>query len=130
MPLQLKLWSATRRGVAATEQKLQVPHGGKLVNLMLAESAKEQAVSSCTKELELSDRNACDVELLCVGCAPVHMYFNKPACTSCMAVAALQQYHTGMHESSSTRNICWECALLSGGRLVRTSGPSHHWRVS
>jgi len=53
--------------VAATEQKLQVPHGGKLVNLMLADSAKEQAVASCTRELELSDRNACDVELLCVG---------------------------------------------------------------
>ncbi|EIE21437.1 ATP sulfurylase [Coccomyxa subellipsoidea C-169] len=53
--------------VATTEQKLQVPHGGKLVNLMLADSAKEQAVASCSKELELSDRNACDVELLCVG---------------------------------------------------------------
>lgn len=55
--------------MAATEQKQQVPHGGKLVDLMLADSAKEQAVASCTKELELSDRNACDVELLCVGCA-------------------------------------------------------------
>jgi sulfate adenylyltransferase len=53
--------------VATTERKLQVPHGGKLVNLMLAEAEKEQAVASCTKELELSDRNACDVELLCVG---------------------------------------------------------------
>ncbi len=53
--------------VTATEKKLQVPHGGKLVNLMLADSEKEKAVASCTKELELSDRNACDVELLCVG---------------------------------------------------------------
>ena len=30
-------------------------------------SDKEQAVADCTKQLELSDRNACDVELLCVG---------------------------------------------------------------
>ena len=26
-------------------------------------------VASCTKTLELSDRNACDVELLTIGCA-------------------------------------------------------------
>lgn len=44
-----------------------MPHGGKLVNLMVEGSEKGQAAASCTKELELSDRNACDVELLCVG---------------------------------------------------------------
>ena len=44
-----------------------MPHGGKLVDLMLAESQREEAVATCTKEMELSDRNACDVELLCVG---------------------------------------------------------------
>ena len=49
------------------ERKLQVPHGGKLVNLMVSGSEKEQAAAGCTKQLELSDRNACDVELLCVG---------------------------------------------------------------
>ena len=53
--------------MAATENKLQTPHGGNLVNLMLAEGDRAAAVASCTKELELSDRNACDVELLCVG---------------------------------------------------------------
>ena len=51
----------------ATERKLQAPHGGKLVDLMAEGSEKEQAVAACTKQLELSDRNACDVELLCVG---------------------------------------------------------------
>ncbi|CAL5229551.1 g12900 [Coccomyxa viridis] len=49
------------------ERKLQTPHGGKLVNLMLNGTEKEQAAAGCTKQLELSDRNACDVELLCVG---------------------------------------------------------------
>jgi hypothetical protein len=28
---------------------------------------KQAAIDSCTKTIELSDRNACDVELLCVG---------------------------------------------------------------
>ena len=56
-----------RSAVAATESKLQTPHGGNLVNLMLAEGDRAAAVSSCTREMELSDRNACDVELLCVG---------------------------------------------------------------
>ena len=44
-----------------------MPHGGKLVNLMVSGSEKEQAAAGCSKQLELSDRNACDVELLCVG---------------------------------------------------------------
>jgi sulfate adenylyltransferase len=53
--------------VASVETKLQVPHGGKLVNLMVEGSEKEKLALGCTKQLELSDRNACDVELLCVG---------------------------------------------------------------
>ncbi len=51
------------------EQKLQTPHGNKLLDLMLPESEREAAKAACTKSMELSDRNACDVELLCVGCA-------------------------------------------------------------
>ncbi|PSC72960.1 Sulfate adenylyltransferase isoform A [Micractinium conductrix] len=56
------------RAAAATERaSLIAPHGGKLVNLMLPEDKKAAAVASATKTIELSDRNACDVELLCVG---------------------------------------------------------------
>jgi sulfate adenylyltransferase len=54
--------------VATTERKLQTPHGGHLVDLLVAEDAKAEAIASCTKTIELSDRNACDVELLTVGC--------------------------------------------------------------
>lgn len=43
------------------------PHGGKLVDLMLPEAQRQAAIDSCTKAVELSDRNACDVELLTVG---------------------------------------------------------------
>jgi sulfate adenylyltransferase len=46
---------------------LQTPHGGKLVNLMVPEAQRQAVIDSCTKTLECSDRNACDVELLCVG---------------------------------------------------------------
>lgn len=56
---------------AAVEQAertgLQTPHGNQLVNLMLPAEQRAAVISSCTKELEMSDRNACDVELLTVG---------------------------------------------------------------
>ncbi|MDC3011067.1 sulfate adenylyltransferase [Synechococcus sp. AH-736-G21] len=51
---------AQRSGVIA-------PYGGTLVNLMMAEADRAAAKASATKTIECSDRNACDVELLCVG---------------------------------------------------------------
>ncbi|EFN57101.1 hypothetical protein CHLNCDRAFT_143915 [Chlorella variabilis] len=64
---------------AATEQAgLIAPHGGKLVNLMLPADKKQAAVDSCNKTIELSDRNACDVELLTVGgFSPLSGFMNK-----------------------------------------------------
>lgn len=52
---------------AESDRKLQTPHGNILVDLMLPEDQKKAAMDACTKELDLSDRNACDVELLVVG---------------------------------------------------------------
>jgi sulfate adenylyltransferase len=46
---------------------LQAPHGGSLVNLMVPEAQRQAVIDSCTKTIECSDRNACDVELLSVG---------------------------------------------------------------
>jgi sulfate adenylyltransferase len=46
---------------------LQTPHGDKLVSLMVPEAQRQAVIDSCSKTLECSDRNACDVELLCVG---------------------------------------------------------------
>ena len=51
---------AQRSGVIA-------PYGGTLVNLMLADSERAAVKGNATKTIECSDRNACDVELLCVG---------------------------------------------------------------
>lgn len=57
------------RSAAATAERagLIAPHGGKLVNLMVPEDQKAAVKASATKTMDLSDRNACDVELLCVG---------------------------------------------------------------
>ena len=51
---------AQRSGVIA-------PYGGTLVDLMLAEADRAAVKATATKTIECSDRNACDVELLCVG---------------------------------------------------------------
>ncbi len=51
----------------AEKQQLQEPHGGTLVNLMASAEQRSKAIEACTKSIECSDRNACDVELLTVG---------------------------------------------------------------
>ena len=51
---------AQRSGVIA-------PYGGTLVDLMVADADCAAVKASATKTIECSDRNACDVELLCVG---------------------------------------------------------------
>merc|ERR1719359_631632 len=44
-----------------------VPHGGTLVDLMLKEGAKQAAIDSCTVELQATDRQLCDIELITNG---------------------------------------------------------------
>ena len=45
-----------------------VPHGGKLVNTMVtSKSDLEKAIKSCQYEVELDERQLCDVELLMQG---------------------------------------------------------------
>ena len=51
---------AQRSGVIA-------PYGGTLVDLMVTDADCAAVKASATKTIECSDRNACDVELLCVG---------------------------------------------------------------
>ena len=52
---------------AVAERQLQTPHGGELVDLMAPAGEHAALKAACTKSIELSDRNACDVELLTVG---------------------------------------------------------------
>ena len=51
---------AQRSGVIA-------PYGGTLVDLVVPDADCAAVKASATKTIECSDRNACDVELLCVG---------------------------------------------------------------
>eukprot|EP01026_Neomeris_dumetosa_P029175 TRINITY_DN2364_c0_g1_i2.p1 TRINITY_DN2364_c0_g1~~TRINITY_DN2364_c0_g1_i2.p1 ORF type:complete len:504 (-),score=69.91 TRINITY_DN2364_c0_g1_i2:372-1883(-) len=55
------------------------PHGGNLVNLMLKDYQEAtELIASCEgRAIELSDRNACDVELLAIGgFSPVSKFMN------------------------------------------------------
>ena len=53
--------------VPASSAGLIAPHGGVLVNLMVAAVQREPIKLGISRSVECSDRNACDVELLVVG---------------------------------------------------------------
>lgn len=54
----------------------QVPHGGKLVDLMAADMKAAKASADMT--VELTDRQSCDVELLCNGAfSPLTGFMNE-----------------------------------------------------
>ena len=57
----------TASSTASQHSGVIAPYGGTLVNLMLPEADRGAVKASATTSLECSDRNACDVELLCVG---------------------------------------------------------------
>ena len=65
---------------------LIAPHGGTLVNLMVSDAAKAAAiVASATRSLELSHRNACDVELLATGgFSPLRGFMNEDVYAHCV----------------------------------------------
>ena len=56
------------------------PHGGKLVDLMVRDdAAAKRLIEECEgRAIQCSDRNACDVELLCVGgFSPLQGFMNE-----------------------------------------------------
>ena len=57
----------TASSTAAQNSGVIAPYGGTLVNLMVPQADRAAVKASATTNLECSDRNACDVELLCVG---------------------------------------------------------------
>jgi len=53
---------------SSLEMVKQTPHGGELVDLMVkSEEGKEKAIAACTKEVQLTARQLCDVELIMNG---------------------------------------------------------------
>lgn len=60
--------SIIRNTVKSHLQMISTPHGGKLINTMLtSETAKNELISACDFEVELDERQLCDVELLMQG---------------------------------------------------------------
>jgi sulfate adenylyltransferase len=57
----------SKSAVPASSAGLIAPHGGVLVNLMVAAGQREPIKLGISRSVECSDRNACDVELLVVG---------------------------------------------------------------
>mmetsp|Transcript_1286 Transcript_1286/g.1654 ORF Transcript_1286/g.1654 Transcript_1286/m.1654 type:complete len:432 (-) Transcript_1286:124-1419(-) len=61
------------------EASKQIPHGGTLVDLMVtSEEEKEAAIAKCTKEIQASARQLCDVELIMNGgFSPLDGFMNE-----------------------------------------------------
>jgi sulfate adenylyltransferase len=78
---------ATAVEPATGSAQQQVPHGGKLVDLMLkTEAEKEKAMKACTSELTLSPRQLCDVELITNGgLSPLDGFMNEEDYNSVVA---------------------------------------------
>ena len=70
---------------AFASASLQPPHGGELVNLMVPDAEKAKVAASANRTLELSDRNACDVELLATGgFSPLRGFMDEDTYTHCV----------------------------------------------
>ena len=66
----------------------QVPHGGTLVDLMAADKAAVAA--SATKTIDVTERQSCDIELLCNGgLSPLTGFLNEEAYNSVVESCAL-----------------------------------------
>jgi len=73
--------SAARVGLSKLSMIKQVPHGksGKLVDLMVSDDAKKaELAKSCDFEHQLTERQLCDVELICNGgLSPLDGFMNE-----------------------------------------------------
>jgi sulfate adenylyltransferase len=78
--------SAFHSSSSAAAAALIAPHGGELVNLMVTDASEKAALlASATRTLELSDRNACDVELLANGgFSPLKGFMNEDVYQGCV----------------------------------------------
>jgi sulfate adenylyltransferase len=73
---------------AAILEGKQVPHGGKLINLMVEDS--DSVAKTADMTIELTDRQSCDVELLCNGgLSPLSGFMNEAEYNSVVSDMAL-----------------------------------------
>ena len=67
---------------AAEATELQKPHGGALVDVRAPADQHAAIAATCTKTVECTDRQACDVELLSYGCAACELCSVHPISTT------------------------------------------------
>jgi len=65
-PLQ-RLEIPIRRSPEISMAARQTPHGGKLVDLFVPDTEKEEVIASASKTIDITERQSCDVQLLCNG---------------------------------------------------------------
>ena len=72
--------SAVRRSGLHALSMISEPHGGKLVNTMITDVSKQNnLIASCDFELDLDERQICDVELLMQGgFSPLEGFMDEP----------------------------------------------------
>merc|ERR1719454_2424604 len=74
--------SAMARAAQPAMAARQVPHGGTLVDLFVPEAEKAAVAKSATKTVDITERQSCDVQLLCNGgLSPLTGFLNEEAYT-------------------------------------------------
>jgi hypothetical protein len=115
---------AEAKPAALTAEGLQAPHGGKLVNLLVPAEEQAALVASTTTTLELSDRNACDVELLTVGCAAPHRAQGRGrAARACAAQRLVTRGGRGIFRSGCWRVWGAMCVNIGATGQASPMGP-------
>tara|TARA_B100001996_G_scaffold377684_1_gene360677 strand:- start:2385 stop:3557 length:1173 start_codon:yes stop_codon:yes gene_type:complete len=67
-----------KQSLSNSRSEVIPPYGGTLENLMVPSDSRERVLSTATKTVECSDRNACDIELLIIGgFSPLRGFMNK-----------------------------------------------------
>jgi sulfate adenylyltransferase len=78
MPIQAAKASASQQQLVMAAK--QVPHGGKLIDLMAPEADRAALAASADKVVEITERQSCDIELLCNGgLSPLTGFLNEEA---------------------------------------------------
>ena len=76
--LNLPASPAVARAVAPAMAAKQTPHGGKLIDLFVSDAAAVAATAD--KTIDITERQSCDVQLLCNGgLSPLTGFLNEEA---------------------------------------------------
>jgi hypothetical protein len=105
---------------------LITPHGGSLVDAMVTDEAqKKQLISECEgRKMECSHRNACDVELLCVGgFSPLDGFMNQVCPTRGTNLGAITQWNA---HDLELRKAYFAISSVHFGRMNLEAGRELH----